>query len=207
MVVDGGFHFLIADTDVTPGDVGGRVLEKVLNEDDIVARLVVDVRGVPLSETVGADVLIAEIVADELEVVLNLPNRDGEQKVSVGQLVTLCVVAKEIVNRFGNSECAPLPGFLLHGVQPPTVAVPNDVCHPHAQNVAHPHTEVRFSHEDRGNSWVRPELRGTVQKSADDGVVLNVRQRYHILHPSLLLGACARSARLLFIILVCHPFY
>lgn len=146
MVVDGGFHFLITDTDVAPGDVRGRVLKKVLNEDDVMARLVVDVSGVPLAEAVGADVLIAEIVADELEVVLYLPNRDGEQKVSVGQLVALGVVAEEIVHRFGNRECAPLPGLLLHGVQPPTVAVPDDVCHPHVQNVTHPHTEVRFSH-------------------------------------------------------------
>ena len=64
VVFNGLFHFPLLDADITLCDGGGAVLQKVLDEDDIVIVRPVYLRCVPLAKRMGADAVIAEIVTD-----------------------------------------------------------------------------------------------------------------------------------------------
>ena len=66
MTADGLFHALIADPDVSARYGSGGMLQKLLNKHDVMPVVVVDVCGVPLAERVGADVFVAEHIADFL---------------------------------------------------------------------------------------------------------------------------------------------
>ena len=44
---------------------GAAVLQQSLNQDDVLAVVFVNLRGIPLAEAVGADALIAQVVADD----------------------------------------------------------------------------------------------------------------------------------------------
>ena len=61
------FHLLITHADVAPGDHRTAVLQKPLDKHDVVSVVVVDACGVPLAEAVGADVLIAKVIAHQLD--------------------------------------------------------------------------------------------------------------------------------------------
>lgn len=57
MTLDSLFKLLLLDADVSLCDCGGAVLQELLNEDDIVAIVVVNLCCVELSEAVRADIL------------------------------------------------------------------------------------------------------------------------------------------------------
>lgn len=168
------FHLLITHADVAPGDHRTGMLQKPLNQHDVVTVLIVDACCVPLAKAVCADVLIAEMVADELEMVLDLSCADGKQKGVVWDLVRVCVLSQEAVDLIGNGELATLPGLLFHHIETVAVAISHDVAHPQPQNVSHAHPKIRLGCEDRRHSWVRAAVPKAVQKGLYDGAVLNV---------------------------------
>ena len=69
------------------------MLQKPLDKHNVVPVIVVDACGVPFTEAVCADILIAKMLTDELEMVLNLSHADGKQKGAVRDLVRVCVLS------------------------------------------------------------------------------------------------------------------
>ena len=64
MTLDGLFDLLGLDTDIPLGHGGGGVLQELLYQGDVVPAVLVDLRGVILSEAVGTDAGISQIITD-----------------------------------------------------------------------------------------------------------------------------------------------
>ena len=168
------FHLLIAHADVAPGDGWAGVLQKPLDKHDVMSVVVVNARCIPLAEAVCADVLIAQMLTHQLEVVLDLAYRDGEQKGAVRNPVRVCIGSQEAVDLIWDSELAALARLLLHHVQAVSAAVLHDVGHMQAQNVSHAHPKIRLGCEDRRHSGIRAAIPKASQKGLDDVAVLDV---------------------------------
>ena len=54
------------------------MLQKMLDKGNIIAVILINLRGVPLAETVSADLLVARMVADDGELLLYGPLRERE---------------------------------------------------------------------------------------------------------------------------------
>ena len=135
-------------------------------------RSVVDIRGIPFAEAVGADVGIAEGIAYFLEVLLNCVGADREQTLVRGYVLFPSVVAEEVIDSRGYGECALLPGLLFHDVQTITPAVHDDVRKTKLQHIADADTEVRFRSKHRCDPGVSTESLTPGFDGADDGLVL-----------------------------------
>ena len=115
-------HFLLLNPNIPLGHSGGAVLEQLLYQRDIVSAVFIDLRGVILSEAVGTDTRIPQIITDPLQVPLDGPLCQREDPAIRGDRAVQAVASNELVEGQGNCECPGLPGFLLHNGQP--VAVP-----------------------------------------------------------------------------------
>ena len=72
MTLDSLFKLLLLDADVPLCDCGGTMLQKLLDENDIVTAVVVNLCCVELSEAVRADILaVPQIGADALQLLLH----------------------------------------------------------------------------------------------------------------------------------------
>ena len=118
---------------------------------------IVDVRGVPLAEAVGADVLITEVVTDGLQILLYRPLRNREESLRGFNAVLRCVLAEVIVDALGDGERPFLPGLRFHNVEPVPTTITDEVGESETQNVTYTHSEVRFSGEYRHDPGVRSE--------------------------------------------------
>ena len=75
------FNPLWLDADIALGGGGGAVLQQALDKGDIITIILVNLRGIPLTEAVGADTLIAQIVAYNPKLFLYCPFCDWENQV------------------------------------------------------------------------------------------------------------------------------
>ena len=94
------------------------MLQESLNEGDIIAICLVNFSSIPLAEAVGADALIAQVIADTGKLLLDCPGTDGEKKVcffdAVAQAVVLYILLDTMRVEDGvfivekGSTCAPV---------------------------------------------------------------------------------------------------
>ena len=71
MTLNGCFHLTLLDADIPLGHSSGTMLEQLLHQRDVVMAVLVDLRGIILSETMGADPGISQIVTNQLQVPLD----------------------------------------------------------------------------------------------------------------------------------------
>ena len=71
MILNGLFNPLWLNADVTLCGGGTAVLQKPLNKGDVIDIGLVDLCRIPFAETVGADALVTQIVADDPQLFLN----------------------------------------------------------------------------------------------------------------------------------------
>ena len=83
MVLNCLFNPLRFDADVSLGSGGAAVLQQTLDEGDVITIVLVNLRGIPLAEAVGADSLIAQIITDDGKLFLNCSLRDGEDDIGM----------------------------------------------------------------------------------------------------------------------------
>ena len=102
------FNPLRLDADVALRGRCGTVLQEPLYKGNIIAVVLINLRGVPFAEAVGADVLIAKVVTALLEMLLDCISADRKQKVCVWDLVRVCIASQEAVDLIGNGELAAL---------------------------------------------------------------------------------------------------
>ncbi len=118
------------DTDIALGGGGAAVLQEALHKGNIVAISLVDFRGVPLAETVSADTCVAQVVADDSQLLLNSPLRDGEDSLIAPDTVAQTVVLNVLLDYQRHGEDSALAGLLLHDLQPEAVTVPDNIAKP-----------------------------------------------------------------------------
>ena len=80
------------------------VLQQSLHQGNIEAIGIVDFCCVPLAKAVGADSLEAQVIADNLQLLLHCPFCDGEHQLHVPYMVAQTVVLNILVYDHGNSE-------------------------------------------------------------------------------------------------------
>ena len=182
------FHLLITHADVAPGDGWAGVLQKPLDKHDVMPVVVVDASGVPLAETVCADVLVAKMVTSGFQMPLHLANRDREQRRVCVDVVFPSVVGEELVDLSGDGEPSLLPRLLLGHIQSVSLAVFHNVGQFEPQNVSNTHPQIGLGGEDRRYPFVGAATLKAAQKRLDDGAVLGIGKGYHLRHPQLFLS-------------------
>ena len=126
------------NTDIPLCDGGGAVLQQPLNKGYVVAIGLVYLRGVPLTKAVGADTLIAQVVAHDMELLLYGPLGDREyQGVSV-YAIPQAIILYVLLDNKRNREHVALAGFLLGDLQAVSVPVSDNITGPQLQYVADP---------------------------------------------------------------------
>ena len=101
------------NTNVTLSDSSGTVLKQTLDKGNVVPIVFVDLGSIPLPETVGADVLIAEIVTDDGKLLLYGSGCDGEDQVILSDVVSQTVILDVLGDDHGDGEDALLASLLL----------------------------------------------------------------------------------------------
>ena len=97
MSLDGLLHLPGLDADVPLGDGGAAVLEELLHQGDIVMAVLIDFSGVVLPEAVGADVPIAQVVADRFQMPLDGPLCHWENPLLRRDIMVQAVAANELI--------------------------------------------------------------------------------------------------------------
>ena len=130
MVFNGVFQFLGLDANIALGHSGAAVLQQLLDQRDIVAAVLIDLRGIKFPKAVGTDTHDPKIVAGGLQMLLDGPFRYREDALRTANAIIQTVAADELVQRQRHGEHPRLPGFLLRDRQSVSVPVLHDVTQP-----------------------------------------------------------------------------
>lgn len=155
MVFNGLFYFPLLDADIALCDGGGAVLQKVLDEDDVVIVRPVDLRCVPLAERMGADAVIAEPVTDFAQMLLYLRRGERNNDSVRCNMMVDAIDAQELIERQRDSEGSGFSGFLLRDRQAVAFPVLNDIRKTQLDNVRHTDSKVPFQHERQRHPLIR----------------------------------------------------
>lgn len=172
MVFDGGFDALGLDAYVTLGDGGGAVLEQLLDKDDVTAVGLVDFRGVPLPEAVGADALIAQIVTHQPQLFLDGTLCDGEHPFVPADSVAEAVIFHVLPNDQRNGEHPCFAGFLLGDFEAEPVSVPDNVAQTQLQDIADPQPQIGLQNQCGGDALIGTTAGEASLHSADNLLIL-----------------------------------
>jgi len=186
MLLYGIFYALRFDANVPLCGGGAAMLQQSLNQDNIIAIGLVDLCGIPFSEAVGADILIAQIIADDPKLLLDRALRDWKDDVRSSDTVAQAVVLDVLVEHQRDGENPALAGFLLHDLQPVTVAIPDDIAQSEFQNVADPKPQVALQNQRRSDAIIGSAARETFPHGLNDLFVLLCGQCFCFLIHSLL---------------------
>ena len=127
MVLNCLLNALWLDTDVPLRGGCATVLQQPLHKGNIVAVVLVYLRCVPLAETVGADILIAQVVAYDCKLLLDGPLCYGEDALRAPDAIAQTVVFDVLLNNQRHGEDSALPGFLFRDFQSVAVTIPDDI--------------------------------------------------------------------------------
>ena len=142
MTFDSGFDPLLLSANVTLRDGSRAVLEKSLDKDDVIPAGFVNLGGVPLAETVGADTLKPQIVTDNGKLFLHSPFRDGENQGLSADAVPQTVVLDILSDHQRDGKDTALAGLLFHDLKAEAVTIPNNVTGAEFDDVADPQAQI-----------------------------------------------------------------
>ena len=97
MIFNGLLHLPGLDTDVPLGHSCAAVLQELLHQGDVIPVVPVDLRGIELAEAVGADALDVQVVAHQLQLLLDRPLRQREDNGVGGDAVVNAVAADKLI--------------------------------------------------------------------------------------------------------------
>lgn len=146
MPFDGSFNLLRLDSNVPLGDSCGAVLEQLLDKDDVIVVVPIYLGCIKFPKTVGADSLEAQVVTDQLELLLYRPFGDWEDNAVCTDLMVQAVAAQELIECQGHRKGPRFSGFFLRNIQPIPFPVPDDINEPQPQDVRDTQAQVGFQH-------------------------------------------------------------
>ena len=186
MAFDRGLDALRLDTDIALRDGRTAVLQKPLDEGNVAVVVLIDFRRVPLPEAVGADALIAKVVADVGEVLLHSPCRERKHPLVRAEALAQAVVVHVLVKYQRHGKHPTLAGLLFPDREPVAPAVVHNVRQAELENITDPQTEVSLQHQRRGDAFVWAKERAPGFHRGNDLPVLLCGQRGRFLvhkHP------------------------
>lgn len=129
------FNFPLLDADIPLCYGCAAVLQKVLHQRNIIAVVSVNLSSIVFAKTVRADAVDTQVVADDPQLLLYCPFRDGKKGISGGYTVVQTVTADVLIQSERNSKDTGFPGFLFDDGQAVSVSVPDNITEPEFQNV------------------------------------------------------------------------
>ena len=103
------------------------VLQESLNQDNVIPIGFVDLRGIPLAKAVGADSIVAQVVAYDPQLLLDHPLCNGEYYIRPSDAIAQAIVLNVLVKHHGDSKDPLFAGLLLRNLQSVSVTVPDDI--------------------------------------------------------------------------------
>ena len=110
----------------------------------------------PLSETVGADALVAKVVTDDFQLLLHSSGSDREDEVVLADGVSQAIILNVLCDYQGYSEDALLAGFLLDNLQMIAASILNDIPAVRCCDVADADAQIGFQNRCCGNALIGP---------------------------------------------------
>ena len=92
MPFDGSFDPLRLNANIALSNSGGGMLQQTLDKGNIIPVVLVDLGGIPLPEAVGADALIAQIIAYDFQFLLYCSCGEGEDELVSANAISQAVV-------------------------------------------------------------------------------------------------------------------
>ena len=172
MILNRLFDPLWLDANVTLRGGGTAVLQKPLDKGDVIAIGLVDFCRIPFAETVGADTLVTQIVADDCQLFLNCSFCNWENGLCFCDAVSQTVVLNVLLNDKGNCKDSAFAGLLLHHFQTEAISITNDVAEPKFQNVADSQTQVALQNQDGGDPLIGSAAAKALSHGLNDLLVL-----------------------------------
>ena len=172
MPLNGCLNPLWLDTDVTLRDSGRAMLQKPLDKGNVIPVILVNLRGVPLAEAVGADTVIAQVVTNQFQLLLDSSGGDGEDQVIFVDAMSQTVVFNILSNDYRHSENALLAGLLLNDLQVVAPSVLNNVPAAEIDDVTDPDSQICFQNQRCGNTFIRAAATKALFHSLDDLCIL-----------------------------------
>ena len=154
MILYSLFNSLWFNADVPLRGAGTAMLQQPLHRGDIEAIGIIDFCGIPFAKAVGADSLEAQVIADNMQLLLHCPFCGGEHQFCAPYVVAQTVVFDVLVYDHGNGEHSAFACLLLHHFQTIPVTISHDIALSELQNIADSQTQVSFQNQSRGDSLV-----------------------------------------------------
>lgn len=148
------------------------MLQEPLDKGDVIPAGFVNLCGVPLAETVGANALKPQVVTNDGKLLLNRAFCDGEDKVFLADAVSQTVILDVLSDDQGNSEDTPFTSFLLHDLKAETVTISNDVTGAEFYDVADPQTQVSLQDKGGGDAIIGAAATKALFHGLNDFLVL-----------------------------------
>ena len=127
MILNGLLDSLRFNADIPLRGGGAAVLQQSLDKYDVIAIVLVNFGGIPLAKAVGTDTVKAQVIADDVQLLLNRARSDGEDDLCPSDAVAQAVILNVLVKHQRDSEDPVLSCFLLHNLQAVTITIPHNI--------------------------------------------------------------------------------
>ena len=132
--------------------------------------------GVELAEAVGADACIAQVVTDQLQLLLDGSGGDGKDQLMGRNLIVQAVAADVLIESKRNGEGSGLLGLLLHDGQAVSSSILHDIHEPQFGDIGNPQSQVSLQDQSCGNSRVGTASCKALLHGADNLLILFLGQ-------------------------------
>ena len=173
MTLNSLFKLLLLDADIPLCDCGGTVLQELLNEDNIVAVVVINLCCVKLSEAVRADILaVTQVGAYALQPFLHSSLGDGEYPCLRSYIVVEAIAADELVKGKGDGKGSCLLRLLLHDGQAISISIMYDISKAQFDDIGNTQSKVGFEYQGGCDALIWSASGKALFHGDDDGLVL-----------------------------------
>lgn len=186
MILNGSLNTLWFNTDIALCGGGAAMLQEPLNKGNVIATVLVDLCGIPFAEAVGTDTLIAQVIADNVQLLLDRALSNGKDDVRSSDTVAQAVIFNVLVKHQRDSEDPALASLLLHDLQPIPLSITDNVALPEAQHITDPQSQVPLQNQCCSDPFIGSAAGETFSHGLDDLFVLFRGQRFCFLIHSLL---------------------
>ncbi len=173
MTLDSLFELLLLDADVPLCNCGGTVLQELLDEDDVVAVVVVNLCCVEFAEAVCADILaVPQVGADALQPLLHSSLGDWKYPCFGSYIVVEAIAADELVKSKRHGKGSGFLCLLLYDGQPISVSIMYDISKAQFDDIRDAQSKVGFEYQGGCDAFIWPASGKALLHGGDDGLVL-----------------------------------
>ena len=124
------------------------MLQKLLDENDIVAIVIINLRRIELAEAVRADILaVPQVGAYALQPFLYSSLSDGKYPCLGSDIVVEAIAADELIKGKGHGKCSGFLCLLLHNGQAISISVMYDISKAQFNDIGNAQSKISFEYQ------------------------------------------------------------